>query len=316
MDDQLSPNRIQTVTGLLPITQSDICDAHNHCWIEKIDGTTPGSFVLDNEPAIKKELVEYKKAGGTCFVDCQPEGAGRNGNRLKQLSLFSGVSIIACTGFHLGQYYPEDYWLFASEADVITNFFKSELTKYLIENGDPVEPIRAGFIKIACRSRFQENSERLLEGAANACLATHCAIEIHTDKGLDTENISAYFQKQGVEPRQIVFCHMDKRPDYGLHYDLASQGFLLEYDTFFRPKYNPNENVWPLIEKLLGVGMEKHIALATDMAEASMWKNIGGGAGLAGFITIIGNRLLALGVNEKVYSKLMGGNILNALATF
>ncbi len=316
MDHQLFPNYIQTVNGLLPITQLGVCDAHNHCWIDKIDGNSPGSFVLDNEPAIKKELIEYKKAGGTCLVDCQPGGAGRNGNRLKQLSLFSGISIIACTGFHLYQYYPEDYWLFAFNVDEVTDYFTCELTKNLIETGNSTEPIRAGFIKIACRSHFKDNNERLLEGAANACLATHCTIQIHTDKGADAENISAYFQKRGLTSRQIVLCHMDKRPDFGLHYELVRQGFLLEYDTFYRPKYDPDQNVWPLIDKLIGVGMEEHIALATDMAEASLWKNIGGGPGLTGFINLIGTRLLALGVNKKVYSRLMGGNILNALTTF
>jgi len=316
MDHQPSPNYIQTVNGLLPIPLSGVCDAHNHCWIDKIDGNRPGCFVLDNEPAIMNELNEYKRAGGICLVDCQPGGAGRNGNKLKHLSMLSGVSIVACTGFHLDQYYPENHWLFTSRVDEVTDYFLCEITKNLVETEESIEPIRAGFIKIACRSRLQENYEVLLEGAANACLSTHCVLEIHTDKGVDAENICAYFLHQGLQAHQIVLCHMDKRPDFGLHYELARQGFLVEYDTFFRPKYNPELNVWPLIEKLIGTGMDEHIALATDMAEASTWKNIGGGPGLSGFINIIGTRLFSLGVTDTVYSRLMGGNILNALATF
>jgi len=68
---------------------------------------------------------------------------------------------------------------------------------------------------------------------------------------------------------------MDKRPDIGLHQELAHLGVLLEYDTFYRPKYNPSENLWPLIEKNGNTGHADRIALATDMAEAELYYFIG-----------------------------------------
>jgi hypothetical protein len=46
-------------------------------------------------------------------------------------------------------------------------------------------------------------------------------------------------------------CHVDKRPDVGLHRELARAGVLLGYDTFGRPKYNPDQGVWQLIPALV-----------------------------------------------------------------
>lgn len=74
---------------------------------------------------------------------------------------------------------------------------------------------------------------------------------------------------------------MDKRPDLSLHQALASFGAMLEYDTFYRAKYNPEKNLWPLIEQMVALGHSGSIALGTDMAEAELYHSIGGGPGLA-----------------------------------
>ncbi len=50
---------------------------------------------------------------------------------------------------------------------------------------------------------------------------------------------------------------------------------------FIGPKYDPFENLWPLIEQMVKAGFSDRVALATDMAEAELYHHIGGGAGLA-----------------------------------
>jgi phosphotriesterase-related protein len=97
---------------------------------------------------------------------------------------------------------------------------------------------------------------------------------------------------------RLVLCHMDKRPDRSLHSELAAAGALLDYDTFYRPQYLPDETAWPLIAEMLAAGFERSLALATDIAEAALWKRIGGGAGLPGLLTAILPRLQAAGVTE------------------
>jgi predicted metal-dependent phosphotriesterase family hydrolase len=107
---------------------------------------------------------------------------------------------------------------------------------------------------------------------------------------------------------------MDKRPDASLHMELASQGVLLEYDTFYRPKYNPTENLWPLIEKMVGVGMSERVALGTDMAETEHYRFIGGGAGLSSLPGEIQKNLIKKKFPETARMQMLGGNIARRLA--
>lgn len=111
-----------------------------------------------------------------------------------------------------------------------------------------------------------------------------------------------------------MICHIDKRPDFSLHHDLAIMGVLLEYDTFYRPKYEPQKNLWPLIQRMVADGLEDSVALATDMAEVKLWSLPGHGPGLGGFLTIIGRRLKEIGL-ESSLGKLLGGNIAHRLAS-
>jgi phosphotriesterase-related protein len=135
---------------------------------------------------------------------------------------------------------------------------------------------------------------------------------IHTEKGALAERACTYFMGMGVQPQQLLFCHMDKRPDAGLHKALTSMGLMLEYDTFYRPKYEPSVNVWPLLQELAAAGYADRIALATDMAEGELYRHIGGGPGLASLPHEIRHQLQERGSGEATNS--YGGNIARRLA--
>jgi predicted metal-dependent phosphotriesterase family hydrolase len=107
---------------------------------------------------------------------------------------------------------------------------------------------------------------------------------------------------------------MDKRPDISLHKELARLGVLLEYDTFYRPKYNPSTHLWPLIEQMVSAGFSDRVALATDMAEAELYHFIGGGPGLARLPGEIQNQLNEKGCPETFRKQMLGGNIARRLA--
>ena len=88
---------------------------------------------------------------------------------------------------------------------------------------------------------------------------------------------------------------------------------LLEYDTFYRPKYNPDANAWPLIVRMTAAGLDRCVALATDMADPGFWA-FGGGPGLVGLPTTIRARLRALGLPDSAVRKMLGHNIADRLA--
>ena len=314
IDKQSVPFPVITVQGPIPYEQLGITDAHNHMWIEPVSGADPGSPVLNRFDPILKELIEYRERGGASILDCQPQGCGRDGNKLLSLSKASGVHLIACTGFHRKKYYAPEHWLWSASSEKVSDFLSSELEQSLTETLNTTAPVRAGFIKIALESTWADCPQAALEGAAAAAVKTRALMEIHTEKGALAEKACIYFVDQGVLPQQLVFCHVDKRPDLSLHKELARQGVLLEYDTFYRPKYHPTENLWPLIERMVAAGFAGHVALATDMAEAELYHFLGGGPGLASLPDEIQNELKKKGVPEASRKQMLGSNIARRLA--
>jgi len=305
---------VETVQGPLPHTSLGITDAHNHAWIGRVSGAAPDSPLLDDFDLILRELRHYYEAGGRTILDCQPGGCGRDGNELLRLSQQSRVNLISCTGFHRRRYYVPDYWLWSAADTTVGEHLLSELQDSLDETRESTRPVRAGFIKIALEGRWADCPRAALSGTAHAAREAGVMIEIHTEKGQLAEKICAYFLDAGLSPHQLVLCHMDKRPDFPLHRALANLDVLLEYDTFFRPKYDPATNLWPLLEAMVQAGFANRIALATDMADAEIYHTNGGGPGLAGLPKEIRSQLRQRGFAEDEQTQLLGGNIARRLA--
>ena len=308
------PEALVTVEGPIDPLEAGITDAHNHLWIARVEGTASDVPVLNDRAAIAAELTEFRSAGGRSIVDCQPWGCGRDANILRKLAVQCGVHIVACGGFHLRRYYPPDHWLFEATSEQAQAYFVRELCQSLEETADAKTPVRAGFLKVACEETLDRSPLPLLEGAAQACLDTGAAMMVHTERGSDAERIIAWLQQLGLKPGQIVLCHMDKRSDYPLHAELAREGAMLEYDTFFRPQYRPDEQVWPLLEQMVHNGLDSLVAVATDMADSRMWSRLGGGPGLTGLVNSLVPRMYALGFGEATIQGLAGGNIASRLA--
>ena len=310
------PVMVETVNGPVAPEELGLTDAHTHVWIEPLDGVSPGSPQLFDREAIAVELNDYRLSGGGALVDCQPGGCGRDGRVLRILSSASGVHIVACTGFHLKKYYPPDFWLFrhAANADDVAKWFVQEICDGLIESNDQPQPVRAGFIKASCEATLAATSLGLLDAAAMAAIQTGVAIQVHTEKGADAEKIAARFQRLGLSLNKLILCHLDKRPDATLHQELAEAGVILEYDTFYREKYDPDNTVWPLLEKMVGLGFGAKIAIGTDMAESAMWSLLGGGPGQTAYTGQILARLRRIGIDENNIQQLMGKNIAFVLA--
>jgi len=303
-----------TVTGPVAPELLGVTDAHNHVWIRPTV-SLPGLPVLADAESITQELIAYRKAGGGAIVDCQPGRAGRDARMLRRLSQASGVAIVACTGFHRRKYYPADEPLWSLPAGQAAEIMIRELTAGVEETPeDAGEPIRAGFIKIACEMTLAATPRPLLEAAAHAAQETGAALEVHTEKGASAESIVRFFEDAGVSSRRLVICHIDKRPDFGLHRELASAGVLLEYDTFYRPKYDPERGVWPLLAQMVAADLDRSVALATDIAERELWSSMGRGPGLPGLLTVIRPRLLKMGISAEKVVGLLGGNIAMRLA--
>lgn len=306
----MRPHAVMTVLGPLATDALGITDAHQHAWVAPVSGQDPRSPRLDDRRAITEGLRRYREAGGGSLVDCQPGGCGRDGVALAGLAEESSVHIVACTGFHLRRYYPPDYWLWQAGTETARSYFASEIRDGLVESLAAGRPVRAGFIKIACTADLDQTPAVLLEAAVYAAVETGVTILVHTDQGRSAEEIVARLLGHGLPVERLVLCHVDKRPDFGLHRELAQAGVLLEYDTFFRPKYDPEHNVWPLLGRMAEGGLAGRVAIGTDMADFALWQDVGP----AGLITTVMSRLRSLGFDARSVSQMTGQNIAARLA--
>ena len=304
------PGQVMTVNGPLAAASLGVTDAHQHAWIAPVAGGPTNAPLLCDRAVITAGLTAYRAAGGGGLLDCQPGGCGRDGRVLAELSRLTGVPIIACTGFHLARYYPPDFWLWGATAEAARDTFVAEIVDGLAETRDMDQPARAGFIKIAIPTEPAALPAALWEAAAAASRDTGAAVLAHTEAGAAAEQIVTRLLGCGAAADRLVICHIDKRPDFGLHRELAQAGMLLEYDTFFRPKYDPERNVWPLLQRMAAAGLAGKIAIGTDLAGTAFWQEIGPAA-LPGEIV---SRLRTLGFDPATIRCLTGGTIADRLA--
>jgi len=263
---------IETVAGPRPAADVGVADAHAHLWIAP---RVPDAPALTDPALALAELADFAAAGGTLVVDCQPGGCGRDGRVLARLTQVSTVAVVAATGFHLARYYPagEGPWALGGDASRIQ--FERELRQGLAE-----EPtVRAGVVKAAWTGDGGDAERDLMRAALEAAQRAAAAVVVHTDAGAAVEGLVRLVDDSGLTPARVQLSHIDKRPDAALHRDLARAGYVLGYDTFLRPKYDPERHVWPLLRAMIADGLWPHITLGLDLVDAASW-HVRGGAGL------------------------------------
>jgi len=301
----------QTVTGAAAVGDVWLADAHEHLWIKPPEGIPAEvRFELSDEAKIRAELSDFRQAGGTTLIDCQPGGCGRDANRLIALSRATGLQVTATTGFHQQKYYPPGYWLWSASVYDAADYFIEELTVGMRESS---EHACASTIKVGYEGVIEGQSRTLMEAAALAAAHTGALILFHTEQGRGVEALLPFFADRKVSPERLYLCHVDKRPDAGLHRELAQAGVLLGYDTFARPKYDPDRGAWRLLRELSDAGLDEHIAIGLDMASASMWRHYGGEPGLLMLTEAILPRLRREGFSEDSIARLTGQNIARTL---
>jgi predicted metal-dependent phosphotriesterase family hydrolase len=299
-----------TVTGSMLSCELGVTDAHSHLWISPGRGIVPDAPHVTDTTAVMRQLAAFQHQGGHTIVDCQPVFCGRNAARLVEFSTTCGVAVVASTGFHLRRYYTgEESVPWKCSPERACDFFVQELTAGTVETVSSSHPARAGVIKVACEETIAKSPIVLLEAAVEASLRTGAALEVHTQRGADACRIFAFFEQRGVGNRTVL-CHMDKRPDNGLHRELAQAGALLEYDTFLRPQYQPETHVWPLVAFMADESLTGSVCVGTDMVD-DMWE---GETSLADCFVSVREKLMQLGLTEQQVAGMTGGNIACQLA--
>jgi phosphotriesterase-related protein len=281
-----------------------LADAHCHLWIAP---APEGSPRLADLGAALSELNAFAAAGGVAVLDCQPGGCGRDARVLHRLAEASGVAVFCSTGFHMERHYLPGEGPWADPAGAEDAFTRE------LREGAPEEPVvRPRIVKCAFTGADGREAE-LMRAALAAARAAGAAVVVHTERGQAAEQLPELVAAAAVDPGSVQVSHIDKRPDRELHRSLARAGLVLGFDTFARPRYDPEGRTWPLLLGLVEDGLAGHVTVGLDLADAGGW-SVNGGPGLP-LVASIAARLADAGVGEPDVAALVGGNAMRLVGS-
>lgn len=294
----------RTVLGDISVDQMGLTYAHEHIIIEDSYPTSTNPvFLLNDVDKISEELIGFYDAGGRTVVDTMPANAGRNVQKLVEVSTNSKVHIIAPTGIHLEIYYPKSHWRYEYTETQLTDLFVDDIEKGIDKfdySGPYVDrtPHKAGLIKLATGDEtITKHQEKIFRAVVNAHLETGAPILTHTNYGKHALEQALLFDKLGADLNHVVLSHVDRYQELDYQKRVLDTGVRVEYDSAFR--WKPDSKNWTLyfLKELLAIYPDQ-FTVGMDMAKNSYWKSYGGAPGLNFLIEEIPKYLDELGLGE------------------
>lgn len=311
---------VRTVLGDIDSTELGVTYAHEHL---VIDGGRPVQLVpefdLGDVDAMAAEIAEAVTLGLRTVVDAMPCDAGRNADKLAELSRRTGVHVIAPTGLHHDRYYGPVHWSHRVTVEELAGLFAADITDGIDAN-DYSGPVvrrtshRAGVIKVAGSDGGLSDRDRgVFEAAADAHRRTGAPILTHCEGGTGGLEQARLLADQGVALGHVALSHVDKIVDRGYHRELLSTGALAEYDQSFRWGDRPNGTI-QLIDWMAEDGLDDRIVLGMDAAKRGYYHAFGGRPGLAWLLDGFRGLLAASGIDDAVVERLLVSNPARYLA--
>ncbi len=270
--------------------------------------------MMDRQTQID-ELMYFKTAGGTTVVDATTVGLGRDPALLREVSVRTGLHIIAGAGFYVQpSQKPETLELTVEEME---NQIVAEL-----ETGIGHTGIRAGIIgEIGISHIMYPFEKKSLTAACRAQTRTGAPLLIHINPW-STQGFAAMeiVEVHGIHPGKVVICHSDveNREDYIVA--MLDKGVYIEFDNFgkematdlwdVRPGSGRFATDWErvrLVKKIVDRGYASQLIFSCDVCLKSLLHAYGGW-GYDHVITHILPMLLEIGVSQRDVDEIMSRN--------
>jgi phosphotriesterase-related protein len=256
--------------------------------------------LFDNIPEMAEELGHFRALGGGTVAEMTTLGLKPNPAGLREVSVRTGVHIVAGTGFYLQE------TLSPAQAALDLDAMRALMVRDLAE-GFPGTDIRAGVIgEIALNNPIKPVEERALRAAARAQQDTGAVLCVH---GFSIEVIRI-LRQEGADLNRVVACHQD---GVGLEHGklLADLGIYVEFDCWGNETYADNgaydsDTAWYLgsdserfvgLLRLLEAGYAERLLLSQDCCTKIQLRRYGG-YGYAHILENVVPTLLRRGVTQ------------------
>ena len=252
-------------------------------------------YFMQDLDLMTQEVSAAAKEGVACLVDGGHPDMGRDFEFLKQLSLKSGMPIVASGGFYSAPFYPSE----------IAALSEEQIIQQLVRQAS-AEPLGA-YGEIGSWDEITDVERKVFRAVGKAHLETNLPIFTHTGiPGKSAIEQLDILESAGVPPRHIVIGHVGNLvdPKVEVHKALCKRGAFVGFDRQGGPG---DQRQVPMVLALIEAGYADNLLFASDLSGAAQLKHNGGG-GYAKTVTVFVPKLREAGVKEETLHHILVDN--------
>jgi phosphotriesterase-related protein len=253
------------------------------------------SFMRDVD-LLSEELAIAKREGIGCIVDAGHADMGRDIGLLRQVSLKSGMPIVASGGFYTQPYYPRE----------LSTMSEEQVVQALIAQAE-ADPIGA-FGEVGSWDYITKDERKVFRAVGRAHLATNIPIFTHTGiPGKSALEQLDLLEDVGVDPKHVVIGHLGNLvdPNTEVHRAICRRGAFIGFDRQGGPNDDP---VVPIVMSLIEAGYAAHLLFSSDFSNSTALKRNNPEMGYAKTLTVFVPKLKKAGASEEILRQIMNDN--------
>jgi phosphotriesterase-related protein len=263
---------VQTFNGPVEPDRLGVTLLHEHVFVRDLELERSGAAPEWDEAEAVERAVRGLEAlhalGVRTVVDLTVPGLGRDILTVSRVAERVPVQLVASTGWYTRGALPLHFALRGPGRAIDGPDELVELFLRDIETGIAGTPVRAGMIKVVTdEDGITPDVARVLDAAAQACLATGVALTTHshpaTRNGLDQQR---FLRARGVSLARVVIGHSGDTDELDYLRTLMDAGSTIGMDRFGMEHVLPDERRARAVAALVREGYADRIILSHDAA--------------------------------------------------
>jgi predicted metal-dependent phosphotriesterase family hydrolase len=241
--------------------------------------------IMHSADLMSDEVAKTKSAGVACIVDAGHPDMGRDINFIRQVSMKSGVPIVAGGGFYSQPFYPKE----------ISTMSEEQIVKALIKQAD--DDTLGVFGEIGSWDEITADERKVFRAVGKAHVATNLSIFTHTGiPGKSALEQLDLLEDAGVKPDRVVIGHLGNLVDANVyvHKAICRRGAFVGFD---RQGGNGDAQQVPMVMALIDAGFAGHLMFSADAS-----------SGYSKTLTVFVPKLKAAGISDQVLHGIMVDN--------
>ena len=258
--------------------------------------TPSGPYFMQDLDLMVEELAAAKRDGIGCIVDGGHPDMGRDINFLRDLSIKSGMPIVASAGLYAQPFYSKE----------IAAMSEEQIVRALIQQVE-ADPVGA-FGEIGSWDDMTKDERKVFRAIAKAHLSTNLPIFTHTGiPGKAALEQLDILEDGGVNPNRVVIGHLGNLvdPAVQVHKAICRRGAFVGFD---RQGGSGDAQQVPMVMSLIEAGFADNLLFSSDFSSAAQLKRNNKDMGYGKTLTVFVPKLKAAGANEEVLRKIMTDN--------